>query len=95
VRRYVKACRILPVFRHPRNRVRCACLFGRQDESNAYGTAVGFDVRNRLELRLVIQPIVLGSGKSLFKDVSQRQVLQLKDVTLLGRDTVRLTYTAK
>jgi dihydrofolate reductase len=46
------------------------------------------------ELRLVIRPIVLGSGKPLFKDVSERHSFQLKDVAPLDCDTVRLTYAA-
>jgi dihydrofolate reductase len=45
------------------------------------------------ELRLVIQPIVLGDGKALFKDVKQRHALNLLEVEQLNSGMVRLTYS--
>ena len=44
------------------------------------------------ELRLVVQPIVLGAGKALFKDVSDRHALQLVATESPARGLVRLTY---
>ena len=44
------------------------------------------------ELRIVVQPIVLGRGKALFKDVKERHALTLVDVTPLQSNVVRLTY---
>ena len=44
------------------------------------------------ELRIVVQPIVLGRGKALFKDVKERHALTLLDVKPLQSGRVRLTY---
>ena len=44
------------------------------------------------ELRLVVQPTVLGKGKALFKDVKERHALKLLDVRALTAGAVRLTY---
>jgi dihydrofolate reductase len=44
------------------------------------------------ELRIVVQPIVLGRGKALFKDVKERHVLTLLDARQLQSGMVRLTY---
>jgi dihydrofolate reductase len=44
------------------------------------------------ELRIVVQPIVLGSGKALFKDVKARHALTLVDARPLQSEMVRLTY---
>lgn len=44
------------------------------------------------ELRIVVQPIVLGRGKALFKDVKERHALTLLDVKPLQSGMVRLTY---
>jgi dihydrofolate reductase len=44
------------------------------------------------ELRLVVQPIVMGKGKPLFKDVKERHALTLVDQQRLGEEAVRLTY---
>jgi dihydrofolate reductase len=44
------------------------------------------------ELRLVIQPILLGSGKALFKDVKERHALKLGAAEPLKLGAVRLTY---
>lgn len=41
------------------------------------------------ELRLAIQPIVIGGGKALFKDVKGRHGLKLKDVKTLKSGEVR------
>ena len=46
------------------------------------------------ELRLVVQPIVLGNGKALFKDVKERHALKLLGATSLKSGRVRLTYSA-
>ena len=44
------------------------------------------------ELRIVVQPIVLGRGKALFKDVEARHALTLLDVSRLRSGMVRLRY---
>ena len=44
------------------------------------------------ELRLVVQPTILGKGKALFKDVKERHALKLLGVKPLKSDMVRLTY---
>ena len=46
------------------------------------------------ELRLVVQPIVLGGGKALFKDVTGRHALKFLDAKPLTTGMVRLTYSA-
>jgi dihydrofolate reductase len=45
------------------------------------------------ELRLVVQPVVLGKGKALFKDVKERHVLKLLEAKPLTSGVVRLTYS--
>jgi dihydrofolate reductase len=45
------------------------------------------------EIRLVVQPIVLGGGKPLFKDVNQRHALSLLEVTPLKAGAVSLIYS--
>ena len=44
------------------------------------------------ELRLNVHPLILGGGKPLFKDVKQRQPLQLTQVKQFGSGIVSLTY---
>ena len=44
------------------------------------------------EIRLVVQPVVLGGGKALFKDVNRRHELALTDVRQIGSGSVRLIY---
>ncbi len=44
------------------------------------------------ELRLMMFPIVLGSGKRLFDDITGPLVLKLADVRQLGSGTLILTY---
>jgi dihydrofolate reductase len=58
-------------------------------------TLVGALMNERLvdELRLVVNPIVLGGGKALFKDVHERHALTLRDAKTLATGAVRLTYT--
>ena len=46
------------------------------------------------ELRLVVQPIVLGGGKALFKDVTGRHPLRLVASESPAEGLVRLTYVA-
>jgi dihydrofolate reductase len=45
------------------------------------------------ELRLVVQPIILGQGKALFKDVKERHALKLLEAKSLKSGIVRLTYS--
>ena len=47
------------------------------------------------EVRLVVQPIILGRGKALFKDVEDRHPLQLLEAKTLGSGQVRLTYACQ
>ncbi len=44
------------------------------------------------ELRLVVQPLLLGGGKPFFKEVVGRRGLMLEDVRTLDAGAVRLTY---
>ena len=44
------------------------------------------------ELRVVVQPILLGAGKALFGGVIGRHALTLGEVKAIGDGTVRLTY---
>ena len=44
------------------------------------------------ELRIVVQPIVLGRGKALFKNVKERHALTLLDFKQLQSGMVRLMY---
>jgi dihydrofolate reductase len=45
------------------------------------------------ELRLVVQPIILGKGKALFKDVKERHALKLLGAEPLKSGMVRLSYS--
>jgi len=45
------------------------------------------------ELRVVVQPILLGAGKALFKDVRERRSLKFVDSKQLPNGPVRITYT--
>ena len=45
------------------------------------------------ELRLMVNPLVLGGGKALFKDVKERHTLKLKRVNSLKSGKVSLTYS--
>jgi dihydrofolate reductase len=45
------------------------------------------------ELRIVMQPILLGSGKPLFGGVTGRQALEFSDARTIGGGMVRLTYS--
>jgi len=45
------------------------------------------------ELRLVVNPIVLGGGKALFKDVNERHALTLLGAKSLKSGNVSLTYS--
>jgi dihydrofolate reductase len=46
------------------------------------------------EVRLVVQPIILGKGKALFNDVKGRHALKLLEVKPSDAGAVRLTYSA-
>jgi dihydrofolate reductase len=46
------------------------------------------------ELRIVVQPIVLGGGKALFKDVKERHALTLLGAKRMRSGMVRLRYSA-
>jgi dihydrofolate reductase len=46
------------------------------------------------ELRLVVHPTVLGGGKPLFKDVTERHALKFLGAKPLESGLVRLTYSA-
>lgn len=46
------------------------------------------------ELRLVVQPVLLGGGKALFKDVNARHALRHVATESAGPGQVRLTYAA-
>jgi dihydrofolate reductase len=58
-------------------------------------TLVGSLMNQRLidELRLVVHPIVLGGGTSLFKDVTERHGLKYLETRPLRSGLVRLTYS--
>ena len=58
-------------------------------------TLIGSLMSRRLvdELRLVVRPIVLGGGKALFKDVTERHALTFRGAQPLASGAVRLTYT--
>jgi hypothetical protein len=43
-------------------------------------------------MRIVIRPIVLGSGKAMFKDVRGRQALTLRETRPMDDGALRLTY---
>lgn len=45
------------------------------------------------ELRLMVQPVLLGGGKALFKGVQERHALQLVDVRRLEPGTLSVTYS--
>jgi dihydrofolate reductase len=47
------------------------------------------------ELRLMVNPIVLGGGKALFKDVKEQQKLKFVRAKPLGSGKVSLTYSVQ
>ena len=47
------------------------------------------------ELRLMVNPIILGGGKALFKDVKERHLLKLVQAKPLESRKVRLTYSTR
>jgi dihydrofolate reductase len=57
-------------------------------------TLVGSLINRHLidELRLVAHPIILGGGKALFKDVTERHALTFRGAKPLESGLVRLTY---
>ena len=58
-------------------------------------TLVGSLMNQRLidELRLVVHPLILGGGKALFKDVTERHALTFLGAKPLESGLVRLTYS--
>ena len=58
------------------------------------GTLVRSLLREDLldELRLMVHPIVVGSGKRLFEDGGDRKALELVDSKTFGTDVLYLTY---
>jgi hypothetical protein len=59
-----------------------------------WGSLVGSLINLGLvdELRVVVEPILLGAGKALFWGVTGRYALTLGEATPIGDGTVRLTY---
>jgi dihydrofolate reductase len=47
------------------------------------------------ELRLMVNPLVLGGGKALFKDVRERHTLKLVRTKSLGSGKVSLTCSVQ
>jgi dihydrofolate reductase len=47
------------------------------------------------EVRLMVNPIILGGGKALFKDVKQRHALDLLEGKTLKSGKVKLTYKVR
>jgi dihydrofolate reductase len=47
------------------------------------------------ELRLMVNPIILGGGKALFKDVKERHALKLERAKHLKSGKVALTYSVQ
>jgi dihydrofolate reductase len=45
------------------------------------------------EVRLMVNPLILGSGKALFKDVKERHALKLIRAKPLKSGKVALTYS--
>jgi dihydrofolate reductase len=47
------------------------------------------------ELRLLVNPLILGGGKALFKDVKGRHTLKLSGAKPLKSGKVALTYSVQ
>lgn len=47
------------------------------------------------ELRLMVNPLILGGGKALFKDVKERHALKLVQAKPLKSGKVGLTYSTQ
>jgi dihydrofolate reductase len=47
------------------------------------------------ELHLIVNPLILGAGKALFKDVSKRHDLRLLRVKQLTSGKIGLTYSTR
>jgi dihydrofolate reductase len=47
------------------------------------------------ELHLMVNPLILGAGKALFKDVSKRHDLRLLRVKQLTSGKIGLTYSTR
>jgi len=47
------------------------------------------------ELRILVNPLILGGGKALFKDVKERHTLELTGAKPLKSGKVSLTYSVQ
>jgi dihydrofolate reductase len=67
---------------------------GRDMHAVGGATLIGSLMNQRLidELRLVVHPMILGGGKALFKDVTERHALTFLGAKPLASGLVRLTY---
>jgi dihydrofolate reductase len=67
---------------------------GRDMHAVGGATLIGSLMNQRLidELRLVVHPMILGGGKALFKDVTERHALTFLGARPLESGLVRLTY---
>ena len=68
---------------------------GRDMHAVGGATLIGSLMNQRLidELRLVVHPMILGGGKALFKDVTERHALTFLGAKPLASGLVRLTYS--
>ena len=68
---------------------------GRDMRAVGGATLIGSLMNQHLidELRLVVHPLILGSGNALFKDVTERHALKFLGAKPLESGLVRLTYS--
>jgi dihydrofolate reductase len=99
---HIVLSRMLPTVSWPRTRIVCDLKEvrrlkeapGRDMHAVGGATLVSSLMNAGLvdEIRLVVQPIVLGGGKPLFKDVKERHALTLLEATALKAGAVSLRY---